>query len=77
MRGSMCKREKEDPCVCNCTVLSHLIFLQLQSEERAKRHRPWPHADWLSSHPSKGIRGADGAVLYPEDDEGDASLQGG
>ncbi|XP_074471852.1 mitogen-activated protein kinase-binding protein 1-like isoform X1 [Sebastes fasciatus] len=49
----------------------------LQSEERAKRHRPWPHADWLSSHPSKGIRGADGAVLYPEDDEGDASLQGG
>ncbi|XP_059212335.1 mitogen-activated protein kinase-binding protein 1-like [Centropristis striata] len=46
------------------------------SEERAKRHRPWPHADWLSSHPSKGIRGADGAVLYPEEKAGDASLQG-
>ncbi|XP_070705443.1 mitogen-activated protein kinase-binding protein 1-like [Pempheris klunzingeri] len=45
-------------------------------EERAKRHRPWPHADWLSSHSSKGIRGADGAVLYPEENEEDASLQG-
>ncbi|XP_049446421.1 mitogen-activated protein kinase-binding protein 1-like isoform X1 [Epinephelus fuscoguttatus] len=48
----------------------------LQLEERAKRHRPWPHADWLSSHPSKGIRGTDGAVLYPEENEGDAGLQG-
>ncbi|XP_034756679.1 mitogen-activated protein kinase-binding protein 1-like [Etheostoma cragini] len=46
-------------------------------EETAKRHRPWPHADWLSSsHPSKGIMGADEAVLYPEENETDASLQG-
>ncbi|XP_019124215.2 mitogen-activated protein kinase-binding protein 1 [Larimichthys crocea] len=48
----------------------------LQLEERAKRHRPWTHTDWLSSHPSKGIRGTDGAVLYPEENEGDLSLQG-
>ncbi|KAI3364429.1 hypothetical protein L3Q82_011222 [Scortum barcoo] len=48
----------------------------LQLEGRAKRHRPWPHADWLSSHPSKGIRGADGAVLYPEENGNDTSLQG-
>ncbi|XP_031166391.1 mitogen-activated protein kinase-binding protein 1-like isoform X2 [Sander lucioperca] len=46
-------------------------------EERAKSHRPWPHADWLSSsHPSKGIMGADEAVLYPEENEIDASLRG-
>uniref|UniRef100_UPI0037E78C83 mitogen-activated protein kinase-binding protein 1-like n=1 Tax=Semicossyphus pulcher TaxID=241346 RepID=UPI0037E78C83 len=45
-------------------------------EERAKRHWPWPHADWLSSHPSKGIRGTDGAVLYPEENKNHASLQG-
>lgn len=57
-----------------CYVTYH--FLQLQLEERAKRHRPWTHTDWLSSHPSKGIRGTDGAVLYPEENEGDLSLQG-
>ncbi|XP_051265541.1 mitogen-activated protein kinase-binding protein 1-like isoform X3 [Dicentrarchus labrax] len=45
-------------------------------EERAKRHRLWPQADWLSSHPSKGIRGTDGAVLYPEENQDDTSLQG-
>ncbi|XP_068564393.1 mitogen-activated protein kinase-binding protein 1-like [Cebidichthys violaceus] len=56
---------------------SNLHEPSLQLEERAKRHRPRPHADWLSSHPSKGIRGTDGAVLYPEESEGDASLQGG
>ncbi|XP_039981468.1 mitogen-activated protein kinase-binding protein 1-like [Xiphias gladius] len=44
-------------------------------EERAKRHRPWPHTDWLSSNPSKGIKGTDGAVLYPEENEDDTSLQ--
>ncbi|KAM9339134.1 mitogen-activated protein kinase-binding protein 1-like [Symphorus nematophorus] len=44
-------------------------------EDRAKRYRPRPHADWLSSHPSKGIRGTDGAVLYPEENEDDTSLQ--
>ncbi|XP_070781678.1 mitogen-activated protein kinase-binding protein 1-like [Enoplosus armatus] len=48
----------------------------LQLQERAKRHRPWPHADWLSSHPSKGIRGSDGAVLYPEENEDDKSPRG-
>lgn len=49
-------------------------FLQL--EDRAKRHRPWPHTDWLSSHPSKGIRGTDGAVLYPEENKDNTSLRG-
>ncbi|XP_056261506.1 mitogen-activated protein kinase-binding protein 1-like isoform X2 [Seriola aureovittata] len=48
----------------------------MQLEERAKRHRPWPPTDWLSSHPSKGIRGTDGALPYPEENEGDTSLQG-
>lgn len=55
-----------------CNVSYH--FLQL--DDRAKRHRPWPHADWLSSHPSKGIRGADGAVLYPGENKDNTSLQG-
>ncbi|CAJ1077415.1 mitogen-activated protein kinase-binding protein 1-like isoform X2 [Xyrichtys novacula] len=44
-------------------------------EERAKRLWPWPHSDWLSSHPSKGIRGTDGAVLYPEENENHTSPQ--
>ncbi|XP_071334910.1 mitogen-activated protein kinase-binding protein 1-like isoform X2 [Trachinotus anak] len=44
-------------------------------EERTKRHRPWPPADWLSSHPSKGIRGTDGALLYPEENEDNTRLQ--
>ncbi|XP_076612469.1 mitogen-activated protein kinase-binding protein 1-like isoform X2 [Chaetodon auriga] len=48
----------------------------LHLEERAKRHRPWPHTDWLSSHPSKGIRGTDGAVLYPEENKDETSPQG-
>ncbi|XP_067429482.1 mitogen-activated protein kinase-binding protein 1-like isoform X2 [Thunnus thynnus] len=48
----------------------------MQLEERAKRHRPWPHADWLSSHTSKGIKGTDGAVLYPEENEDDTGLPG-
>ncbi|XP_042245976.1 mitogen-activated protein kinase-binding protein 1-like isoform X1 [Thunnus maccoyii] len=47
-----------------------------QLEERAKRHRPWPHADWLSSHTSKGIKGTDGIVLYPEENEDDTGLPG-
>ncbi|XP_073349163.1 mitogen-activated protein kinase-binding protein 1-like [Pagrus major] len=47
-------------------------FLQLQLEERAKRHR----LSWLSSHPSKGTRGTDGAVLYPEEHEDETSPQG-
>ncbi|XP_033931593.1 mitogen-activated protein kinase-binding protein 1-like [Pseudochaenichthys georgianus] len=47
----------------------------LQLEERAKRHRPWPHAAWLPSHPSKGTRGADGGAPYCEGSEGDARLQ--
>ncbi|XP_068433202.1 mitogen-activated protein kinase-binding protein 1-like [Clinocottus analis] len=46
-------------------------------DERAERPRPRPHNAWLSSHPSKGIGGADGAVLYPEESEGDARVQGG
>ncbi|CAB1458681.1 unnamed protein product [Pleuronectes platessa] len=45
-------------------------------EERSKRHQAWPHADWLSSPASKGIKGNDGAVLYPEDNEDSTSLQG-
>ncbi|XP_038582055.1 mitogen-activated protein kinase-binding protein 1-like isoform X2 [Micropterus salmoides] len=44
-------------------------------EERAKRHRAWPHADWLSSQTSKGIRESDGAVLYSEENEDDTSLR--
>ncbi|XP_034555870.1 mitogen-activated protein kinase-binding protein 1-like isoform X2 [Notolabrus celidotus] len=44
-------------------------------EERAKRLWPWPHEDWLSSHPSKGIRGTDGGVLYPEEKKSHTSLQ--
>ncbi|XP_044232563.1 mitogen-activated protein kinase-binding protein 1-like isoform X2 [Thunnus albacares] len=48
----------------------------MQLEERAKRHRPWPHADWLSSHTSKGIKGTDGVVLYPEENEDDTGLPG-
>ncbi|XP_074542001.1 mitogen-activated protein kinase-binding protein 1-like isoform X2 [Halichoeres trimaculatus] len=43
-------------------------------EERAKRLWPWPHADWLSSQPSKGIRGTDGPVLYPEENKNQTSL---
>lgn len=53
-----------------------LSLLQQQLEERAKRHRPWPHADWLSSHTSKGIKGTDGVVLYPEENEDDTGLPG-
>ncbi|XP_030260499.1 mitogen-activated protein kinase-binding protein 1-like [Sparus aurata] len=45
---------------------------QLQLEERAKRHR----LSWLSSQPSKGARGTDGAVLYPEEPEDETSPQG-
>lgn len=77
----MSKREKEaeihmDPCVFNCNARpSHLCSFPQQLEERAKRHRPWPHTDWLSSNPSKGIKGTDGAVLYPEENEDDTSLQ--
>ncbi|XP_044026188.1 mitogen-activated protein kinase-binding protein 1-like isoform X2 [Siniperca chuatsi] len=56
--------------------MSSLQEPMLQLDERAKRHRPWPHADWLSSHLSKGIRGSDGAVLYPEENGDDTSLQG-
>ncbi|XP_041661551.1 mitogen-activated protein kinase-binding protein 1-like [Cheilinus undulatus] len=44
-------------------------------EERVKRHWHWPHTDWLSSHPSKVIRGTDGAVLYPEENKNHTSLQ--
>ncbi|XP_035472971.2 mitogen-activated protein kinase-binding protein 1-like isoform X1 [Scophthalmus maximus] len=47
-----------------------------QLDERSKRHQPWPHADWLSSHPSKGIKGNDGTVLFPEDIEDSTHLQG-
>ncbi|XP_010782453.1 mitogen-activated protein kinase-binding protein 1-like [Notothenia coriiceps] len=47
----------------------------LQFEERAKRHRPWPHAAWLPSNPSKGTGGADGGAPYCEGSEGDARLQ--
>nr|XP_019947162.1 PREDICTED: mitogen-activated protein kinase-binding protein 1 [Paralichthys olivaceus] len=47
-----------------------------QLEERSKRHQAWPHADWLSSQTSKGIKGNDGAVLYPEDIKDSTSLQG-
>ncbi|KAM3842569.1 LOW QUALITY PROTEIN: mitogen-activated protein kinase-binding protein 1-like [Diretmus argenteus] len=35
-------------------------------EQRAKRRRPWPHPDWLSTHTSKGSKGTDGAALCPE-----------
>ncbi|XP_029984207.1 mitogen-activated protein kinase-binding protein 1-like isoform X2 [Sphaeramia orbicularis] len=46
-------------------------------EERAKRCRPRPHSDWLSSHASKSTKGTDGAVLYPEENEGNTSLLDG
>uniref|UniRef100_A0A3P8UIG2 Mitogen-activated protein kinase-binding protein 1-like n=1 Tax=Cynoglossus semilaevis TaxID=244447 RepID=A0A3P8UIG2_CYNSE len=45
-------------------------------EERSRRHQPWPHSGWLSSHPSKGIRGNHGVVLYPEDNERRTCLRG-
>ncbi|KAM9840285.1 mitogen-activated protein kinase-binding protein 1 [Aulostomus maculatus] len=45
-----------------------------QFEGKAKRHRPWQHSDWLSSHTSKGIE--DGAGLYPEKNQDDSGLQG-
>ncbi|KAI4801648.1 hypothetical protein KUCAC02_019528 [Chaenocephalus aceratus] len=69
---------KKDP---NCSPdgergnTSSLQEPMLQLEERAKRHRPWPHAAWLPSHPSKGTRGADGGAPYCEGSEGDARLQ--
>ncbi|CAK6962647.1 mitogen-activated protein kinase-binding protein 1-like [Scomber scombrus] len=40
------------------------------------RHRPWPQADWLSSNTSKGIKGTEGAVVYPEENEDDTGLPG-
>ncbi|KAJ4929282.1 hypothetical protein JOQ06_004892, partial [Pogonophryne albipinna] len=52
-----------------------ICALELKLEERAKRHRPWPHAAWLPSHPSKGTGGADGGAPYCEGSEGDARLQ--
>ncbi|XP_005449803.1 mitogen-activated protein kinase-binding protein 1 isoform X2 [Oreochromis niloticus] len=39
--------------------------------ERPRRHRPWPDADWLSSHTSRDTKGTD--VLYPEEKEDDTS----
>uniref|UniRef100_UPI003AAF42A3 mitogen-activated protein kinase-binding protein 1-like n=1 Tax=Centroberyx gerrardi TaxID=166262 RepID=UPI003AAF42A3 len=45
-------------------------------EERPKKRRPWQNTDWLSSHTSKGTKGTDGAVLYPEGDKDSRSLQG-
>ncbi|XP_062266679.1 mitogen-activated protein kinase-binding protein 1-like [Platichthys flesus] len=51
-------------------------LLDPELEERSKRHQAWPHADWLSSPASKGIKGNDGPVLYPEDNEDSTSLQG-
>ncbi|KAM7395686.1 hypothetical protein PAMA_007112 [Pampus argenteus] len=47
-----------------------------QLEDKAKRHRPWPHADWSSSHTSKGIKWNGGAVLYPEENEDNTGLPG-
>lgn len=78
MDGYMSKRKRNvsvetAPHVfCLSLVCNSLSLLQQQLE--AKRHRPWPHTDWLSSHTSKGIRGADGAVLYPDENEEDTGL---
>ncbi|XP_069572308.1 mitogen-activated protein kinase-binding protein 1-like [Brachyistius frenatus] len=47
-----------------------------QLEESSRRYRPWPHADWLSSHSSKGTKGTDGVVLYPEENEDNTSPLG-
>lgn len=58
-------------------LLCYDTYRLLQLEDGAKRHRPWPHTDWLSLHPSKGIREADGAVVYSEENEDDAGLQDG
>ncbi|XP_028253713.1 mitogen-activated protein kinase-binding protein 1-like [Parambassis ranga] len=51
-------------------------LLEPMQQERSRKHRPWSHADWLSSHTSKDITGADGAVLYPEENEDDTSPVG-
>ncbi|XP_029966677.1 mitogen-activated protein kinase-binding protein 1-like [Salarias fasciatus] len=48
----------------------------LQLEEKSRRHRPQPHADWLSSHTPKGVKGTDGVVLYAAENEDDASPAG-
>lgn len=77
MHGSMRERKREPSVWIHvCVIACYAHFPQLQSEERARRHRAWPHADWLSSHPSKGIRGTDGAVLYPEEHQDDAGPRG-
>ncbi|XP_047429397.1 mitogen-activated protein kinase-binding protein 1-like [Mugil cephalus] len=46
-----------------------------QLDERSRGHQALSHADWTSSHSSKGIKGADGAVLFPEENEDEASQQ--
>lgn len=84
MDGCMSKREMsvlKQVQMCSashlCSLPTHCL-LQQQLEERAKRHRhrPRPQADWLSSHTSKGIKGTDGAVVYPEENEDDTGLPG-
>ncbi|XP_056150161.1 mitogen-activated protein kinase-binding protein 1-like [Lampris incognitus] len=43
-------------------------------EERAKKRWQWPQTDWLSSHISKGSKGADGAPLCTDRNEDNRSL---
>nr|XP_043904300.1 mitogen-activated protein kinase-binding protein 1 isoform X2 [Solea senegalensis] len=55
---------------------SSLQELLQQLDESSQRHQPRSQADMLSSHPSKGIMGHDGAATFPEDNEDNTSLRG-
>ncbi|KAM3602699.1 uncharacterized protein V6R79_009223 [Siganus canaliculatus] len=47
----------------------------LPVDDRVKRHRSQAHSDWLSPHPSMGIRETDVDVLYQTEIEDDGSPQ--
>lgn len=57
-------------CLCK---IRFVFFLQQQLDERSRGHRARSHADWMSSHSSKGIKETDGAVLFPEENEDETS----
>ncbi|KAK2890339.1 hypothetical protein Q8A73_018639 [Channa argus] len=71
-------QQKNSNCTPHGTERQSTFSLQepMQLEERAKMHRPWAHSDWLSSHPSKGIQGTNGVVIYPEANEDDTCTEG-
>lgn len=59
------QREKYEFCLSPALPLLQQLF-----EDRAQRHRRW-----LSSHASRGIKGSEGAGLYPEEDEDERGPQ--